>query len=279
MSENLIAISVRGLTKSYGKTAVLKGVDFEISKGAIFCLLGSNGAGKTTIVRILTTLIKADGGETALCGRDVRTEAAEVRRLISLTGQSTAVDGLLTARENMIMTARLFHIKESKRIAAELLKKLGLSDVADKKVSTFSGGMRRRLDIAMSLTGNPAVLFLDEPTTGLDPQSRIDMWYTIRGLADTGVTVFLTTQYLDEAEQLADKIAILHEGKIIREGTPEELKAIDNTLMLTIKTNKETDGLVEAINRIEGIDVLSVERKSESLEDVFLRLIHAKEGK
>jgi ABC-2 type transport system ATP-binding protein len=279
MSENLIAVSVRGLTKSYGKTAVLKGVDFEISKGAIFCLLGSNGAGKTTIVRILTTLIKADGGETALCGWDVRKEAAEVRRLISLTGQSTAVDGLLTARENMIMTARLFHIKESKRVAAELLKKFNLSDVADKKVSTFSGGMRRRLDIAMSLTGNPAVLFLDEPTTGLDPQSRIDMWHTIRGLANTGVTVFLTTQYLDEAEQLADRIAILHGGKIIREGTPEELKTIDNTLMLTIKTNKETDSLVEAINRIEGMDILSVERKSESLEDVFLRLIESREEK
>jgi ABC-2 type transport system ATP-binding protein len=287
MGENLTAVSVRGLTKSYGKTVVLKGVDFEISKGSVFCLLGSNGAGKTTIVRILATLIKADSGEAELCGLDLRKQAARVRRLISLTGQSMAVDELLTARENLIMTAKLFHVKESKRIAAELLEKISLAEAADKKVSAFSGGMRRRLDIAMSLTGNPAVLFLDEPTTGLDPQSRVEMWYIIRELAGTGVTVFLTTQYLEEADQLADKIAILHDGKIIREGTPEQLKAVireskiifsfdnreplaaakerlseymisinEKALTVTVTTNGKMSSMADLLNRLTDVNVL-----------------------
>ncbi|MDR3313310.1 MAG: ATP-binding cassette domain-containing protein [Oscillospiraceae bacterium] len=266
-------ISVHGIAKSYGKTAVLKGVDFEIAKGSVFCLLGSNGAGKTTIVRILATLIKADGGEAILCGLNVHKQAAQVRRLISLTGQYTAVDELLTARENLIMTAKLFHVKDSKNVAAELLQKINLADVADKKVSQFSGGMRRRLDIAMSLTGDPAVLFLDEPTTGLDPQSRIEMWSMIRELSRSGVTIFLTTQYLEEAEQLADKIAILHEGKIIKEGTPEQLKTVENTLLLTVKTSKEKADVSKMMNGLDDVELLSVERQSERLEDVFLRLV------
>jgi ABC-2 type transport system ATP-binding protein len=303
-------ISVHGITKSYGKTPVLKGVDFEVPKGSVFCLLGSNGAGKTTLIHILATLLKADGGNAEICGYDVQKQAREVRRHFSLTGQFAAVDELLTARENLIMTAKLFHIKNSKKVAAELLQKINLADVADKKVSQFSGGMRRRLDIAMSLTGNPAVLFLDEPTTGLDPQSRIEMWSMIRELSRSGVTIFLTTQYLDEAEQLADKIAILHEGKIIREGTPEQLKAFireskiifsfekaagltaakerleeyaisenEKALTLTVTTDGSMSSMADVLNRLSGIEVLSVEQKNASLEDVFLRLVGSGEGK
>jgi ABC-2 type transport system ATP-binding protein len=218
------AIQVKGLQKSYKKLQVLKGVDFEVERGSIFALLGSNGAGKTTIIKILTTLLKQDGGTAAVNGFDISANSDDVRESISLTGQFAAVDEILTGRENLIMIARLRHLKNPRQIAGELLKRFGLTDAADRRVSTYSGGMRRRLDIAMSLVGRPEVIFLDEPTTGLDPEGRIEVWKTVKELAKNGTTVFLTTQQLEEAEQLADRIAILHEGKIITNGTLAELK-------------------------------------------------------
>jgi ABC-2 type transport system ATP-binding protein len=220
------AIRVRGLAKSYKNLQVLKGVDFEVARGSIFALLGSNGAGKTTVVKILATLLKADAGSGAVDGFDVATQAASVRQSISLTGQFAAVDETLTGRENLTLMARLRHQKNSGRIADDLLARFQLTDAAGRRVSTYSGGMRRRLDIAMSLIGNPPVIFLDEPTTGLDPQSRAEVWHSVRELAGKGTTVLLTTQYLDEAEQLADRIAILHQGRIIANGTLAELKEL-----------------------------------------------------
>jgi len=219
-------IEVAGLTKSYGDHAVLRGVDLSVSSGTIFTLLGSNGAGKTTAVKILSTLLKADGGTAAVNGYDVATQPAKVRESISLTGQFAAVDDILTGRENLVLVARLRHLKDAGRIADDLLARFDLTDAAGRKVATFSGGMRRRLDIAMSLIGDPPVLFLDEPTTGLDPQSRIEVWKTVQELAGQGTTVLLTTQYLDEAEQLADRIAILHEGRVIADGTLAELEQL-----------------------------------------------------
>lgn len=218
------AIQVRGLQKSYKQLHVLQGVDLEVEKGTVFALLGSNGAGKTTIVKILTTLLKQDGGIAAVNGFDVVAKPDDVRQSISLTGQFAAVDVILTGRENLIMIARLRHLNNPRQIADDLLNRFGLTDAADRRVSTYSGGMVRRLDIAMSLVGNPQLIFLDEPTTGLDPEGRIEVWKTVRELANNGTTVFLTTQYLEEAEQLADRIAILHEGRIIANGTLEELK-------------------------------------------------------
>lgn len=220
------AIQVKGLQKSYKKLHVLKGVDFEVEKGSIFALLGSNGAGKTTIVKILTTLLKQDSGAATVNGFDVAAKPDYVRQSISLTGQFAAVDEILTGRENLIMIAKLRHLANPRQIADDLLKRFGLIDAADRRVSTYSGGMRRRLDIAMSLIGNPQLIFLDEPTTGLDPEARIKVWKTVKELAEGGTTVFLTTQYLEEAEQLADRIAILHEGKIIANGTLDELKRL-----------------------------------------------------
>lgn len=218
------AIRVKGLEKSYKKLSVLKGVDFAVEKGSIFALLGSNGAGKTTIVRILTTLMKPDGGTATINGYDIAANPNEVRRSISLTGQFAAVDEILTGRENVRMIAKLRHLAAPRQVADELLTRFHLTEAADRKVSTYSGGMRRRLDIAMSLVGKPPLIFLDEPTTGLDPEARIEVWKTVKELADQGTTVFLTTQYLEEAEQLADRVAILHEGKIIANGTLDELK-------------------------------------------------------
>jgi len=220
------AIEVKGLRKSFKGTDVLKGVDFEVQRGKIFALLGSNGAGKTTIVNILTTLLKQDDGSAAVNGFDVALKPKHVRRSISLTGQFAAVDEMLTGRENLIMMAKLLHLANPRQVADELLGRFGLTDAANRRVSTYSGGMRRRLDIAMSLIGQPQVIFLDEPTTGLDPEARIEVWKIVKALADGGTTVFLTTQYLDEAEQLADRIAILHEGRIIANGTLVELKAL-----------------------------------------------------
>jgi ABC-2 type transport system ATP-binding protein len=220
------AIDVRGLQKSYGKVNVLRGVDFNVARGSIFALLGSNGAGKTTVIRILSTLLKADAGATTVNGHDVARQAAQVRESISLTGQFAAVDEILTGRENVELVAQLRHLKNPGKIADDLLARFSLTDAAKRKVSTYSGGMRRRLDIAMSLVGNPPVIFLDEPTTGLDPQGRIEVWQSIKDLAGRGTTVLLTTQYLDEAEQLADQIAILHEGRIIVNGTLDELKQL-----------------------------------------------------
>ncbi len=220
------AIEMTGLTKSYGRTPVLRGVDLRVAPGTILALLGSNGAGKTTVVRILSTLLTADGGTAAVDGFDVATDPAHVRESISLTGQFAAVDEVLTGRENLVLVAQLRRLKDPGAIADALLARFALTEASGRRAATFSGGMRRRLDIAMSLIGDPTVLFLDEPTTGLDPQSRLEVWRTVRELAGHGTTVLLTTQYLDEAEQLADRIAILHQGRIIAEGTLAELKRV-----------------------------------------------------
>lgn len=249
------SIQVKELQKSYKKLHVLKGVDFEVEKGSIFALLGSNGAGKTTIVRILTTLLKQDGGTAAVNGFDVAAKPDYVRQSISLTGQFAAVDEILTGRENLIMIAKLRHLANPRQIADDLLKRFGLTEAADRRVSTYSGGMCRRLDIAMSLVGKPRLIFLDEPTTGLDPEGRIEVWKTVKELADNGTTVFLTTQYLEEAEQLADRIAILHEGKIIANGTLEELKKLFPPA------------------KVEYVE------KQPTLEEIFLTIIGKKEEK
>jgi len=220
------AIHVQALEKSFKELHVLRGVDFDIAGGTIFALLGSNGAGKTTVVKILSTLLKADAGTVIVNGFDVAAQAPDVRASISLTGQFAAVDEILSGRENLVLIARLRHLKDPGRIADDLLERFGLSDAAARKVSTYSGGMRRRLDIAMSLIGNPPVIFLDEPTTGLDPQARIEVWQTVKERAGHGTTVLLTTQHLEEAEHLADRIAILHEGRIIVNGTLAELRQV-----------------------------------------------------
>jgi ABC-2 type transport system ATP-binding protein len=249
------AIQVKGLQKSYKQLHLLKGVDFEVEKGSIFALLGSNGAGKTTIVKILTTLLKQDSGTATVNGFEVAAKPDNVRQSISLTGQFAAVDEILTGRENLIMIARLRHLKNPRQVADDLLKRFGLTDAADRRVSTYSGGMRRRLDIAMSLVGKPQLIFLDEPTTGLDPEARIEVWKIVKDLANNGTTVFLTTQYLDEAEQLADRIAILHEGKIIANGTLAELKKLFPPA------------------KVEYVE------KQPTLEEIFLAIIGKKEEK
>ncbi len=220
------AIRVQGLAKSYKNLAVLRGVDFDVAGGSIFALLGSNGAGKTTVVNILSTLLKPDAGAAAVNGFDVTSEPGRVRESISLTGQFAAVDDILSGRENCVLVARLRHLKNPGAVADRLLARFSLTDAGGRKVAEYSGGMRRRLDIAMSLIGDPPVIFLDEPTTGLDPEGRLEVWAAVQELAGHGTTVLLTTQYLDEAEQLADRIAILHEGRIIVNGTLAELKAL-----------------------------------------------------
>jgi ABC-2 type transport system ATP-binding protein len=220
------AIHVQGLEKSYKQLHVLRGVDFDVERGTVFALLGSNGAGKTTAVKILSTLLRADAGTAGVNGFDVAAQAADVRKSISLTGQFAAVDEILSGRENLALVARLRHLKDPVRIADDLLERFSLTDAAARKASTYSGGMRRRLDIAMSLIGDPPVIFLDEPTTGLDPQGRLEVWHAVRRLSENGTTVLLTTQDLDEAEQLADRIAILHGGRIIVNGTLAELKQL-----------------------------------------------------
>lgn len=249
------AIQVKGLEKSYKKLHVLKGVDFEVEKGRIFALIGSNGAGKTTIVKILTTLLKQDSGTATVNSFDVAAKPDDVRQSISLTGQFAAVDEILTGRENLIMIARLRHLENPRQAADDLLNRFGLTDAADRRVSTYSGGMRRRLDIAMSLVGKPQVIFLDEPTNGLDPEARIEVWKFVKELADSGTTVFLTTQYLEEAEQIADRIAILHEGKIIANGTLTDLKKLFPPA------------------KVEYVE------KQPTLEDIFLAIIGKKEKK
>ncbi|MER6577890.1 ATP-binding cassette domain-containing protein [Nonomuraea sp. NPDC001023] len=246
------AIQVHGLEKSYKELHVLRGVDFEVTRGSIFALLGSNGAGKTTLVKILATLLKADAGTAMVNGLDVAGQAAQVRESISLTGQFAAVDEILSGRENLVLVARLRHLKNPGKIADDLLERFSLTDAGGRKAATYSGGMRRRLDIAMSLIGDPPVIFLDEPTTGLDPQARIEVWQAVKELAAQGTTVLLTTQYLDEAEQLADRIAILHEGRIIVNGTLAELKQL----------------LPPA--KVEYVE------KQPTLEDVFLTLVGTK---
>jgi ABC-2 type transport system ATP-binding protein len=220
------AIRVAGLEKSFKDVHVLRGVDFDVARGSIFALLGSNGAGKTTVVKILSTLLAADAGSAAVNDFDVAVQPQDVRESISLTGQFAAVDEILTGRENLVLIAQLRHLRDAGPIADELLARFSLTDAGGRRAGTYSGGMRRRLDIAMSLIGDPPVIFLDEPTTGLDPQARIEVWQTVKALAERGTTVLLTTQYLDEAEQLADRIAILHEGRIIVNGTLAELKQL-----------------------------------------------------
>lgn len=218
------AIDVVGLTKSFGDHQVLNGVTFDVQSGEVFALLGSNGAGKTTTVNICTTLLRPDGGTARLGGHDVVARPEKVRRSISLTGQFAAVDGILTGRENLELMAKLRRVPWPRTVAGGLLAQFGLSDAADRRAATYSGGMRRRLDIAMSLVGSPEIIFLDEPTTGLDPAGRLEVWQTIKELAASGTTILLTTQYLDEAEQLAHRIAILHGGTIIANGSLAELK-------------------------------------------------------
>jgi ABC-2 type transport system ATP-binding protein len=222
------AIAANGLRKSYGDKVVLDGVDLAVPEGTIFSLLGPNGAGKTTAVKILSTLITADAGELHVGGHDLAADPQAVRAAIGVTGQFSAVDGLITGEENMLLMADLHHLSrsEGRRTAAELLERFDLVEAAKKPVSTYSGGMKRRLDIAMTLVGNPRIIFLDEPTTGLDPRSRHNMWQIIRELVSGGVTVFLTTQYLEEADELADRIAVLSDGRIAAEGSAEELKRL-----------------------------------------------------
>jgi ABC-2 type transport system ATP-binding protein len=303
--ENIV--SVTSLKKSFKDNHVLKDMSFSIPKGSIFALLGSNGAGKTTAVRILSTLSKPDGGNAAICGYDVASQANKVRSRISLTGQFAAVDESLTGRENLNLIGELKRRPNVSKETDELLATFRLEDAANRLASTYSGGMRRRLDIAMSLIGNPEVLFLDEPTTGLDPQNRLAMWDMVKDLADRGTTVFLTTQYLEEAESLADHIAILHEGKITAEGTAEELKAVlprggirlelkngsdkDKACLILEKywtsidkenekyLNVSTDGSAEQFEKVismlnkESIPIVGFEQKLPTLEDVFLTLI------
>jgi ABC-2 type transport system ATP-binding protein len=252
MSIEQPAIHVQGLEKSFKDLKVLRGVDFDVARGSIFALLGSNGAGKTTVVKILSTLLRADAGAAQVHGFDVATQAGEVRESISLTGQFAAVDEILTGRENLILVAKLRHLKGPGPIADELLTRFSLTEAGSRRVGTYSGGMRRRLDIAMSLIGNPPVIFLDEPTTGLDPEGRLEVWQAVQELARAGTTVLLTTQYLDEAEQLADRIAILHEGRILVNGTLGELKQL-----------------------LPPAEVTYVE-KQPTLEDVFLTLVGAR---
>jgi ABC-2 type transport system ATP-binding protein len=245
------AIHVRALEKSYKELHVLRGVEFDVARGSIFALLGSNGAGKTTVVKILSTMLKPDAGTATVAGFDVDVQPANVRESISLTGQFAAVDDILTGRENLVLMARLRRVQDASGIADDLLTRFQLTDAADRRVAAYSGGMRRRLDIAMSLIGSPPVIFLDEPTTGLDPQSRAEVWNTVKDLAGRGTTVLLTTQYLDEAEQLADRIAILREGVIIANGTLAELRQL-----------------------LPPAEVEYVE-KQPTLEDVFLAVVGA----
>lgn len=303
------AITVTGLTKAFKKNAVLKGVDFTVQAGEIFTLLGSNGAGKTTTINILTTLMQADKGTASVNGFDVIKQAEKVRKSISLTGQFAAVDDTLTARENLQLIGDLRHVKDSAQTAADLLQKFDLVDAGDRRVVTFSGGMRRRLDIAMSLIGNPTIIFLDEPTTGLDPEARNTMWQMIRQLAKGGTTIFLTTQYLEEADELADTIALLHEGTIVASGTAKELKkqvpgglvrltfsdqkhlsaaeatlsqyytiAEKEGLTLTIDCGESTSQIAELFIRLRdaNIEPTDFAQQTPTLDDVFFKITGTK---
>jgi len=246
-------ISVKGLKKLFNNKEVLQGVDFEVRRGEIFAFLGANGAGKTTTVNILSTLIKPDGGEVGICGFDVQRQPDHVRQNISLTGQFAALDSILTGRENLMMIAKMRGVSNPAQVVDNLLERFSLTDAANRRVDKYSGGMKRRLDIAMSLIGTPAVIFLDEPTTGLDPEARIEVWNTVKELAGGGTTILLTTQYLEEAEQLADRIAILHDGIIITTGTLTELKEMFPPA------------------KVEYI------KKQPTLEEIFLSIISKKE--
>lgn len=298
-------ISVTGLRKAFKKQVVLDGIDLSVPAGSIYALLGPNGAGKTTAVQILSTLTRADGGEVRIAGHDLYKEPEAVRAAIGVTGQFSAVDNVLSGEENMLLMANLRHLdrREGKRRTAELLERFELSDAAKKPASTYSGGMRRKLDLAMGLVGNPRVVFLDEPTTGLDPRSRQTMWQLIRNLATSGVTILLTTQYLDEADQLASRIAVLDKGKLVAEGTPSELKrrisgghvqlefadtasfekasrllgvkAIDDdALNLRVPNNGSVGALRELLDKLDAnaVTVAGLSLHTPDLDDVFFAL-------
>lgn len=314
MSKSDFVIEIKNLKKSYGKNEVLKGIDFKVERGTMLALLGPNGAGKTTTVRILSTLLSPDSGTITVEGFDVTEEANKVRGVIGLTGQSAAVDELLTGRENLVMMGKLYRLTPSsaKARAQELLEEFDLVKAAERPAKTYSGGMRRRLDLAVSLIATPPVIFLDEPTTGLDPRSRLAMWEIIRNLMKAGTTILLTTQYLEEADQLADKIVVIDGGKVIAEGTSEQLKAKvgndriefafkdlktlqkaekalgnavfesnDKTLILSVivkDTNKDIKSALEALST-NSIQMESMEIQRPTLDDVFLSLTGTKKPK
>lgn len=308
---NTIAISMEEVKKSFKNVSVLKGINISVKKGSIFALLGSNGAGKTTAIKILSTLISPDSGRAIISGYDVVDESDRVREEISLTGQFAAVDEALTGYDNLCLIGALRHLQDVNSTVDNLLEQFDLKKAAKRKVSTYSGGMRRRLDIAMSIIGNPAIIFLDEPTTGLDPQNRSAMWNIVKTLAKNGTTIFLTTQYLEEAEQLADRIAILNDGVIVAEGSPEELKQIlpqgvieltlgnqkdlndlqnmlrdfvtkpdDGMLSLSVVTDGSIEQFTDVFTRIHksNIKVFSFTQKLPTLEDAFYILIGEEQG-
>ncbi|MET7472737.1 ATP-binding cassette domain-containing protein [Streptomyces sp. NPDC005648] len=299
------AIAVSGLRKAYGDKVVLDGIDLEVAAGTVFSLLGPNGAGKTTAVNVLATLLRPDAGTVYVGGHDVVTATREVRAVIGVTGQFAAVDELLSGRENLRMMADLRRVRDGGRVVAGLLERFQLVESADKLVSTYSGGMRRKLDLAMTLVGRPRIIFLDEPTTGLDPRSRRTMWEIVRELVADGTTIFLTTQYLDEADQLADRIAVLDRGRLVAEGTPEELKrqvpgghvrlqfndvrqldAAEHRLALSTVTRDDealvlqipSDGSIPALRAVldvlegSGIQAEALTMHTPDLDDVFLAL-------
>jgi ABC-2 type transport system ATP-binding protein len=299
------AIAVSGLRKTYGSKVVLDGIDLDVRAGTVFSLLGPNGAGKTTTVNVLTTLAKADGGTVRVAGHDVATEAKQVRAVIGVTGQFAAVDDLLTGRENLQLMADLHHLRagESRRVVGSLLDRFDLAESAQKLTATYSGGMRRKLDLAMTLVTRPPIIFLDEPTTGLDPRSRRTMWEIIRELVADGTTIFLTTQYLEEADQLADRIAVLDRGRIVAQGTPDELKrrvpgshvrlrfsdaaalhaaarvldgatVDDAALTLRVPSDAGVKSVRALLNRLDelSIDVEEFSVHTPDLDDVFLAL-------
>ena len=300
------AIAVAGLRKSYGEQLVLDGIDLAVQQGTVFALLGPNGAGKTTTVQILSTLIHSDGGQAALAGYDLNTEPARIREVIGVTGQYSAVDKLLTGRENLMLMADLYHLGRARAKARteELLQRFDLTQAADKLAATYSGGMQRKLDLAMTLVSDPQIIFLDDPTTGLDPRSRRTMWQIVKDLTRSGVTIFLTTQYLEEADQLADQIALLDHGTLIAQGTPHELKrtipgghirlrftdagtlskaqeviarparADEEELTLEVPTSGSVPELRGILTRLDdqGIDVAELTVHTPGLDDVFLTL-------
>jgi ABC-2 type transport system ATP-binding protein len=277
------AIEVRNLEKGYKDVPVLHDVSFTVRPGTVFALLGANGSGKTTTINILTTLIKADGGSASVAGFDVATQPSSVREVISVTGQSAAVDYILTARENLVLMGELRHVADPEGVASALLDKFDLNEAADRRLLTFSGGMGRRLDIAMSLVGEAPIIFFDEPTTGLDPHSRNDMWLTIRALAERGTTIFLTTQYLEEADRLADQIAILHGGRVVASGTPEELKTMVPSGLVELDFTKDEE-LVAAeralgdgheLSRVDSKLVVASNGSVSDMADMFIRLNEA----
>ncbi len=304
-----MTIVVRGLRKAFGTKVVLDGIDLDVAEGTVFALLGPNGAGKTTTVQILSTLIHADGGDAWIAGHELAGQPEAVRAAIGVTGQFSAVDDLLSGEENLLLMADLRHIGKAagRRRAEELLARFDLLDAGKKLVSTYSGGMRRRLDLAMTLVGAPKVIFLDEPTTGLDPRSRRTMWQTIRGLVATGVTIFLTTQYLDEADELADRIAVLDNGRVVASGTPDELKrsipgghvrlrfadpaGLDAAARALGEGTRDEDGLTldvpsdggvpalrGLLDRLAGVEVSELSVHLPDLDDVFFALTAEREA-